>query len=93
MLIVCYQMTLIADIDKKIMKKMWGNPLFHSEFGEGFGRKSKSTFASYFVEIDGFKFHIGYDHRGTSIEPDSKLTPDQLFDCLKVLMDEILKNQ
>ena len=82
----------LTDIDKKILKMMWGNPIFHSEFGEGLSKKSKSTFASYFIEINGYKFHIGYDHRGTSIEPDESLKPSELFECLKILIDEIIIN-
>lgn len=55
-------------------------PLLHNEFGEGFEGEYdeetndygepdiKESYASYFVNVGGTDFHIGYDHRGTSIE-------------------------
>lgn len=56
-------------LDEKALQKMFGNPYFHSEFGEGFDWPTiKDSYASYFVNIGGTNFHIGYDHRGTNIE-------------------------
>lgn len=51
------------------LKKMFGEPIFHAHFGEGgIGRRGRGTFASYFVKAGRLEIHIGYDHRGTSIE-------------------------
>ena len=67
-------------LDEKSLENMFGKPLLHDEFGEGFDGEYdeetddygepeiKESYASYFVNVDGTNFHIGYDHRGTSIE-------------------------
>lgn len=71
---------LTGVLDEKALENMFGKPIFHDEFGEGFeGEYDEETdeygepeinesYASYFVNVDGTNFHIGYDHRGTSIE-------------------------
>jgi hypothetical protein len=86
--------------DDDVLQKLFGDPLFHDEFGEGFeGEYDEETdeytepenkygFASYFVEIDGVKFHIGYDHRGTTMEVEEGTTPEKLVDCIKKLIDK-----
>jgi hypothetical protein len=71
----------ISDIlDSDVLKKMFGRPYLHNEFGEGFygdydpekgeygDPKIKEMHASYFINIGGNNLHIGYDHRGTMIE-------------------------
>jgi hypothetical protein len=71
---------LTGVLDENALENMFGKPIFHDEFGEGFeGEYDEETdeygepeinesYASYFVNVDGTNFHIGYDHRGTSIE-------------------------
>ena len=71
---------LTGVLDEKALENMFGKPIFHDEFGEGFEGEYdeetdeygepeiKESYASYFVNVDGTNFHIGYDHRGTSIE-------------------------
>ena len=71
---------LTGVLDEKALENMFGKPIFHDEFGEGFDGEwdeetdeqlepeIKESYASYFVNVDGINFHIGYDHRGTSIE-------------------------
>ncbi len=71
---------LTGGLDEKPLEDMFGKPIFHDEFGEGFDSEYdeetdeesepeiKESYASYFVNVDGTEFHIGYDHRGTSIE-------------------------
>ena len=71
---------LTGVLDEKSLENMFGKPIFHDEFGEGFEGEYdeetdeelepeiKESYASYFVNVDGTNFHIGYDHRGTSIE-------------------------
>lgn len=71
---------LTGVLDEKALENMFGKPLLHSEFGEGFdGEYDEETdeygepeikeyYASYFVNVGGANFHIGYDHRGTGIE-------------------------
>ena len=55
------------------LEPIFGKPLFHSRFGEGWrtgddgGHKTK-RYASYFLEICGITVHIGYDHRGTRVD-------------------------
>ena len=91
------------------LKKMFGEPILHDEFGEGFegeydeetdeyGQPDiKESFASYFVDVEGTNFHIGYDHRGTIIEVetsefdiDNVSSDDEAkkcFESLKKLVD------
>lgn len=71
---------LTGGLDEKALENMFGKPIFHDEFGEGFDGEYdeetdeelepeiKESYASYFVNVDGAEFHIGYDHRGTGIE-------------------------
>jgi len=62
-------MFLTSTLDGKVLEKMFGKPLLHREFGEGFdGPGIKESYASYFVDLEGTEFHIGFDHRGTRIE-------------------------
>jgi hypothetical protein len=86
--------------DEEVLKKIFGDPLYHDEFGEGFEGEydeetdeysepeNKFQYASYFIEIDGVKFHIGYDHRGTSMEVEIGTSPQKVFDCIKSLIDK-----
>jgi hypothetical protein len=69
------------------LKKMFGNPIKHSEFGEGFDRKRKYDYCSYIIQIDDKYFHIGFDHRGTSIECENNLTAKELFEYIKKIID------
>lgn len=102
---------LTSTLDEISLRKMFGEPILHNEFGEGFDGEwneelddyddpeIKESYASYFVNIGGTNFHIGYDHRGTGIEielPSSykwsdKGTSDsdaeKCFDALKGLID------
>jgi hypothetical protein len=102
---------LTSVLNEVTLRKMFGEPILHNEFGEGFDGEwneelddyddpeIKESYASYFVNIGGTNFHIGYDHRGTGIEielPSSykwsdKGTSDsdaeKCFDALKGLID------
>lgn len=99
---------LTGVLDEKALENMFGKPLFHDEFGEGFDGEYdeetdeyadpeiKESYASYFVNVGGTDFHIGYDHRGTNIEigitgkfqfGKSTLTAEEIFDSLKKLVD------
>lgn len=55
-------------LNKDTLKKMFNTPIKHSHFGEGFDTPRKYSYCSYFINIDDVIFHIGYDHRGTTIE-------------------------
>lgn len=95
---------MTSDLGWKSGHKLWGPPLYHDEFGEGFydddirimkeldnDEKSllkMSNYASYFITVDGIKMHIGYDHRGTGVEFEQGTTPQQAFDCLKEIVDD-----
>lgn len=71
---------LTGVLDEKSLENMFGKPIFHDEFGEGFDGEYdeetderlepeiKESYASYFVNVGETEFHIGYDHRGTNIE-------------------------
>lgn len=75
---------LTSVLDDKSLKNMFGEPILHSEFGEGFegewneeiedydDSEIKEHYASYFVNVGDKELHIGYDHRGTDIEFGSK---------------------
>lgn len=95
---------MTSDIGWKSGHKLWGSPLYHDEFGEGFydddikimkeldndekTLMKLSNYASYFITINGIKIHIGYDHRGTGVEFEVGTTPQQAFDCLKEIIDD-----
>ena len=73
-------MFVTSTLDDVNLRKMFGEPLLHSEFGEGFeGEWNEEeddfdepviteSYASYFVNVDGTDLHIGYDDRGTRVE-------------------------
>lgn len=85
---------ITGSLDDKSLKKMFGEPIYHSEFGEGFHNEDDDEtpvithhFASYFVKVNEYLIHIGYDHRGTSVEVPSHLTPLQVCNIMKSLVD------
>jgi hypothetical protein len=102
---------LTGGLDEKSLENMFGKPLLHDKFGEGFDGEwneekddydepeIKEFYASYFVNVGGTDFHIGYDHRGTGIEiqipnkfnyTDGVFTDEDAkncFDALKKLVD------
>jgi hypothetical protein len=67
-------------LDEDVLRKMFGEPILHDEFGEGFDGEwdeesdeqlepsIKESYASHFVKVGDIDLHIGYDHRGTKIE-------------------------
>jgi len=89
---------LTSLIDLKFLKSVFGEPLYHNEFGEGFDKEigvdpkhRRKSFLSYFVEIKNVKFHIGIDHRGTSIEIQSDTTPQAALEALMELSDKYVE--
>ena len=80
------------------LKKIYGEPIYHNEFGEGFDGEYdndndiesepliKESFASYFITIDGVDLHVGYDHRGLTIEVEKGTSDDDLMKSLKTLI-------
>jgi hypothetical protein len=66
-LAICY---IGAYLNTEILSPIFGEPLLHSEFGEGFDEDSHQgeQHASYFLDICGIKVHIGYDHRGARVD-------------------------
>jgi hypothetical protein len=87
---------LTSTLNKQSLIDMFGNPLMHNEFGEGFehNKYKGHQFASYFVNIDGYELHIGYDHRGTCIEiedgliyPSFQFPPQKLFEVICKIVD------
>lgn len=101
---------LTSALNDKSLKKMFGEPILHNEFGEGFDGEYdeetdemgepdiKESYASYFVTVGGTNFHIGYDHRGTTIEIQenqnsnwkmkiSDKSAESCFESLKKLVD------
>jgi len=77
-------------LNDKSLKRMFGSPICHSEFGEGFRPKRKYEYCSHFVEVGGEKLHIGYDDRGTSIEVNPNLTPQAVYNIMENLVDRYL---
>jgi hypothetical protein len=102
---------LTGGLDEKALENMFGKPIFHDEFGEGFEGEYdeetdeygepeiKESYASYFVNVGGTNFHIGYDHRGTGIEIEipskfqwsdkgsSDIDAKKCFEALKKIVD------
>ena len=82
---------LTSFVNFDFMLKNFGKGILHNEFGEGFDEEDNIPFEyiSYFIEIDNVKLHIGFDHRGTSIEVEEGTEPKKLFETLKKLVDKI----
>jgi len=88
-------MFVTALLDKDALEKMFkAQALYHDEFGEGLKglnverKYNKRSFASYFVTLNDVEFHIGFDHRGTSIEVDTNVTDaDTILKALYELID------
>lgn len=86
---------ITGSLDDKSLRKMFGEPIYHNEFGEGFHNEDEDDetpvithhFASYFVTVNEHPIHIGYDHRGTSVEVPSSLTQLEVCDIIKSLVD------
>lgn len=49
---------LTSYLDESSLNKMFGKPICHDEFGEGFEPRRKYEYCSYFVNINGHKAHI-----------------------------------
>ena len=75
-------------LNEESLKNMFGEPICHGEFGEGFEPKRKYEYCSYFVDINNSKVHIGYDERGTTIEVEKGLTTNEVYEIIKVLIDK-----
>ncbi len=90
---------ITATLNEDSLRKIFGEPIYHSEFGEGFEGVynkvkdeylppvNKELYASYFVDVANIKLHIGYDHRGTSIEPLYGTKVDELIKAINGLVD------
>ena len=88
---------ITSTLGKDNLYKMFGDPILHNEFGEGFDENEKDpeifggvgdyTYASYFPTINDTKIHIGYDHRGTSVELPRNMYPEDAVKILEKLAD------
>lgn len=76
------------------LEELFGEPIRHSEFGEGFHEyddneeeiEIEEYYRSYFPIINGVKIHIGYDHRGTSIEVPRNMSAVETYDIMILLV-------
>jgi len=78
-------------LNEDILEKVFGIPINHSEFGEGFETNRDYRFSSYIIEINGHLYHVGYDHRGTTFEPDVTTSYDDVMKDAKSLIDYIFE--
>ena len=78
-------------LNEDILEKVFGSPINHSEFGEGFETNRDYWFSSYIIEINGHLYHVGYDHRGTAFEPDVTTSYDDVMKDAKSLIDYIFE--
>lgn len=97
---------LMTSLDREVLKKMFGDdPIYHDEFGEGFEREYNEelddyeepeiphAYASYFVEVNGHTFHLGYDHRGVSIEVPRNLSAEKVVnEIMKPIVKSYIDN-
>jgi len=91
---------LISESDLIVdrLKELYGEPIYHNEFGEGFEGnynqetdeyiepENKSGFASYFINIEGVELHVGYDHRGLSLEVEKNIEIEKIYKSLKIYL-------
>ncbi len=74
-------------LDQRALKEMFGSPICHDKFGEGFQPRRTYTYCSYFIDINGHTVHIGFDERGTSIEVPVDLSSIEVFNIVKELVN------
>lgn len=79
------------------LEELFGEPIRHSEFGEGFHEYAEDDednqeiiieedFRSFFPIINNVKIHIGYDHRGTFIDIPNNTIPQDAYDIMITLV-------
>lgn len=87
-------------LNEETLDKIFGEVLYHNEFGEGFSNDTEDDdsekicpfeYGSYFETVGNVKLHIGFDHRGTSIEVEEGATAEDFFEALKILVDKVIK--
>ena len=98
-LAICY---IGAYLTKSVLEPIFGEPLFHNKFGEGFVEDDKEghptkLHASYFLEILGIKIHLHYDRAGTVLSVGKykgETTPAEIAFYLMIeLVKAIHKNE
>lgn len=84
-------------LDYNILSNLFGTPIFHNEFGEGFlfedgypEQFKEWQYASYFVEINNKLFHIGFDHRGTRIEVECNSSAEIVVNSIKEIINRLV---
>ena len=75
-----------SELGKDNLRKMFGDPLVHKQFGEGGIKGGK--YASYFININDKIVHLGYDHRGTSIEVEIEGSINDVYNYTKDQSEE-----
>lgn len=81
---------LTSFLNRENLKKMFGDGIYHNEFGEGFDEEDgleDYSCLSYFIEINDDYYHITYDNRGTSVEVPTKGDPKKVLEDIKELVD------
>ena len=67
--------------------------IYDEETDEELEPTIKESFASYFVKVGDLNLHIGYDHRGTTIEAEvGDLDSEKILKTLKFLVDIYQEN-
>lgn len=79
-------------LDLNTMESLYGKGIEHSHFGEGFDddEDNKVKYISYFITINNREYHIGFDHRGTTIECEDDINTKELIEDIKYLMDKYI---
>ncbi len=75
----------------KYLDDMFGNAVRHSEFGEGDDSFDGYQCVSYFIRINGFIYHINYDHRGMSISVSDKANTKEVINGLKLIINRFFE--
>lgn len=79
-------------LDLRSMRRMYGDGIKHSHFGEGFDSpKTSYDYISYMITVNGRDYHIGFDHRGTTIECERGIEPKELIMDIEYLIDRYLE--
>jgi len=88
-------------LNEDTLQRMFGEPIDHDEFGEGFTEYDEDdnpinerdyTYSSYIIEINGNLYHIGYDHRGTKIDGERGLRQEDVLLDMVSLVDKYLEH-
>ena len=75
---MAFRLSFMSFINEYLLPITYGNPLSHSEFGEG-KNENGDTCSSWFIDIDNTIIHVSIDETGSTIELPRGTSPGRLY--------------